>query len=355
MRSISSATGCRSARLKHVDPAPPARVFRAQSEHARRGRIDGRHRAGRIERHDAGGDVLEDALDVAVTLGQLAVDRLEIARHAIERRDERADLLVAAGGGTVVPVTLGDFPHALAEALNRHRDALGEVEPEPRGREQHDESDQQEGDRVAAANGLLEDLELAVLVDRLRGAPGRQGDVLGNRARDHDGGEDGALRVASRNSADDDVAAPSRSVRAKSCPCAKSARSSPRGNGTPRAAMRSPVGGRHRTGGADDVDSVDPQVVALGREQGVELGAARRSEQAATLDLARDPIADHQRVVGGLLVVAVRDVESAGQRRLHPQAEPVLDDAGEEALRDDEEQDGRNQRQAGERHHQPGA
>jgi hypothetical protein len=306
--------------------------------------------AGRIQRHDAGGDVLEDALDVAVTLGQLAVDRLEIARHAVERRDQRADLLVAAGGGAVVPVTLGDFLHALAEALNRHRDALGEVEPEPRGREQHDQGDQQEGDRVAAANGLLENLELAVLVHRLRGASGRQGDVLGNRLRDHDGGDDGALRIASRDPADDDVAAsepfgtrevlPLREERAE---LAARQRHAARSNAVA-------VRGRHRTGGADDVDAVDPQAVALGREEGVELGASRRSEQAAAFDLARDPIADHQRVVGGLLVVAVRDVESAGERRLHPQAEPVLDDAGEEALRS--LKDGRNRRR---RTRQPGA
>ena len=193
----------------------------------------------------------EDVLDVAVALLELGVDRLELAGHAVERRDQRGDLLVAAGGGAVVPVALRDLAHALAEALDRHRDALGEVEPEPRRREQHHQGDQQEGDRVAAADRLLEDLELAVLLAprfAVRRADRATSWGIARATTTAATTAPSGSRIGTPPTTTSPR--PSRSVRAKSCPCAKSARSSPRGNGTPRAAMRSPCARRHRTGGA---------------------------------------------------------------------------------------------------------
>ena len=71
-------------------PALPARVLGAHAEHARGGRVDRRDDAVGIERDDAGGDVREDALDVAVALLELGVDGLELGGHLVERHDSVA-------------------------------------------------------------------------------------------------------------------------------------------------------------------------------------------------------------------------------------------------------------------------
>ena len=80
-----------------------------QAEQPRRRAVDRRDRAAGIDRDDAGRDALQNGLDVAAALlhlemlaleldrrpVDLAAARRQLARHRVERVDERAELVVA--------------------------------------------------------------------------------------------------------------------------------------------------------------------------------------------------------------------------------------------------------------------
>ena len=92
------------------------------------------------------GHVGEDRLHVAAALLELEVARLEVGGHLVERADQRADLVVGrdlrpvAETDAVLPVALRDLARALGEPLDRHRDALREIEADPGGAEEHEQA-----------------------------------------------------------------------------------------------------------------------------------------------------------------------------------------------------------------------
>ena len=137
----------------------PSRGCRlVHTEHAGPGAVDRRQAAQRVERDHAGGDGLEDRLDVhpsilelGVLVGQVEVGLFElplrlaeIVGHAVEGADQHADLVVAARLNLVGEVAGGDLPCALGQLLDRARDPTRQIEREPREREHDDQGHQQE-------------------------------------------------------------------------------------------------------------------------------------------------------------------------------------------------------------------
>ena len=140
--------------------------------------VDDADAALRVEADDAGGDALEDGLEVApprVGLEALALEiearsieallaRRELARHRVERLDERAELVVRVGLDAVIEMAGADLAGAGGEPLHRPRDALGEEQPHP-GRADQDQQRQAEEEReVDALERLPQRVELGVVL-----------------------------------------------------------------------------------------------------------------------------------------------------------------------------------------------
>ena len=168
---MTSASGCRSWRAEDL-LTPAARRRDASMPSSRDGGgIPGADAAGRIDRDDAGGNAIEDRfdvppapLDVLVLSFELDGRPLEppaaggqLARHAVERVDQRAELVAAfrarrddRGGRRRSPGA------AVASDLDRPRDALGEVEPHPGRADQNHQRQHQEEREIDAGERLLE-------------------------------------------------------------------------------------------------------------------------------------------------------------------------------------------------------
>src|SRR5438093_1053839 len=160
------------------------RLSRRHAEHALGGAVDGGDTSRGVEGEHAGGHRVEDRLRVASPLLHLLVLGLEvavrvleprlgegeIARHAVERVHEHAQLVVGAHLDLVVEIARGHRPRALGEHLHGLRDAPGEIEAEPRGGKDDDEGHEEEEEDVDALEGLTEKTQLLVLLEGLADA-----------------------------------------------------------------------------------------------------------------------------------------------------------------------------------------
>ncbi len=113
-------------------------------------RIGGRHVPLPVERHDRGGQVGDQGLDVTPPLVERLVrpaeigggsrDRLaallELRRHLVERLHEQADLVPRRGAHPDTEVSLRDLPRRGGQLFDRPRDPAREVETDP-GRHEH--------------------------------------------------------------------------------------------------------------------------------------------------------------------------------------------------------------------------
>ena len=142
-----------------------------QAEQPRRRAVDRRHRAAGIDRHDAGRNALENRLDVAAALlhlemlpleldrrsVDLAAARRQLARHRVERVDERAELVVALRLDVLIQAAGADLAGGRREHQHRPRDPLRQIRAHPGRAEQnqqrHHEKERQVQTRSAAAAG----------------------------------------------------------------------------------------------------------------------------------------------------------------------------------------------------------
>ena len=106
------------------------------------GRVDRADAAVGADRHDAGRDALEHRLDVAAALVELGVLALhldarplepplagrQLARHRVERLDQRAELVARLRLDAVIEVAGADLARAGREHADRPRDPLREIE-----------------------------------------------------------------------------------------------------------------------------------------------------------------------------------------------------------------------------------
>ena len=124
----------------------PADGLGPNTEQAARRPVHRADDAGRIERDDARTDALEDRLDVAapaLAFEVLALDIAggplelapalgEFARHAVERLDQRAELVLGLRLDAVIQVTGANLARGRRQQLHGAGDALCEVQAHPR-------------------------------------------------------------------------------------------------------------------------------------------------------------------------------------------------------------------------------
>ena len=122
-----------------------------------------------VDRDDAGGDAVEHRFDVAaaafdVLMLALELDRRalepppaggQVASHAVERLDQRAELVARLRLDAVIEVAGADLVGRRGQHLHRPRDALGQVEPHPRGADENHQRQHQEEREIDAGQRLL--------------------------------------------------------------------------------------------------------------------------------------------------------------------------------------------------------
>ena len=347
---------------------------RRQAEHAGGGPVHRRETARDVEGDDPGGHRLEDRLRVAAApleFGVLGLEvevggleprlRLrEIRGHPVERVDEDADLVVRARLHAIAQVAGRHLPRALGELLDGHRDAAGEVEAEPREREDDDQRHQQEHQDVDALDRVLQELELLVLGEGL-GDPAD----LGLEALGHVGGGDhGADHVATglarrhrphRGDGLDEVAGLDLPYRRHLLAVEALAHQ-------PRADLRGGQVAEDRVldvhevvaAGVEDGQRAEAELLLLLDEVGRQRHAPVLGEQAVAGDRPGHVLAVPERRRLQVLVVRLRHGQRLVERALDLGLEPALDRGVDEVRRDDEDQDRGRQRQEQEREDQLG-
>ena len=159
----------------------------AQAIHAR---IDAQEPRGRgipradaalvVDGDDAGRDAVEHGFDVLAAAFDVFVLALEldrralepspaggqVTRHAVERLDQRRELVAHLDVDAVIEVAGTDFVGGRGQHLHRPRDPLRQVETQPgRGHQNHQRQHQKEGEVDRGQRRFL-DLELPVVLVR---------------------------------------------------------------------------------------------------------------------------------------------------------------------------------------------
>ena len=288
---------------------------------------------------------------VQVGLLEPRLGQREVVGHAVEGIDEHADLVVRPHLDPVAQVTRGHLARPLGEELDGVGDAAGEVEAKPGRGEDDDQGEEQEEQDVDALDGVPQELELLVLLERLADAAQARleplPDVTGHHQGSHHlpvGGADGGDRL-------DHVPVLDLLDRRHLLP----------GEPRPELVLRAEARGRPGQGRVDDVDDLrplarvhgdggHPEALPLIAQVAGQHLAVGRSEQALPLDGA----GDEPRVAEGgaleRLVVRLGDLEGVVEGPLHLRLEPALDRRVDEVGGDDEDQDagGEGQREKGE-------
>ncbi|OPY07980.1 MAG: hypothetical protein A4E67_01093 [Syntrophaceae bacterium PtaB.Bin038] len=185
------------ARLQHLLVAVVQDLLRLDVEKLFGGPVHRRDHPVAVDRHDPGGDVAQHRLHVLAALVKVEVDLLEfllahlqVPRHPVEGVHQDPDFVVGHDVDLVVQVPLGDRVGRLGQVLDRLRDALGQEEAEPRGREDDQQRHDEEDDDVARLDRVLEKLELLVLFRDPRDRRHLVDEPLGDVAVHHDGADD---------------------------------------------------------------------------------------------------------------------------------------------------------------------
>ncbi len=150
---------CEIAPGEHIVRRAAGRV-RIEAEQTGGRGVDRGDETGRVDGNDAGRDSLEHRFDIPPPsfdldmfplqvvggLFQLLAAGRELARHAVERLDERSELV---GGFRLQPpiqMAGADLARGRRQHLHRPRDPLGEVQPDPR-RTHHDHQREHQEER----------------------------------------------------------------------------------------------------------------------------------------------------------------------------------------------------------------
>src|SRR3989441_11138195 len=354
-----------------LEKASDGRRF-VHAEHARRGAIDGREAPERVEGDHAGGDGLEDGLDVdapilelrvlvrqvEVRLFELPLRFRQVVRHTVEGLDEDADLVVSPRLHLVGEVAGGNLARALGELLDGARDPAREVEAEPREREHDDQRHEQEEQDVDALDRHLQQLELLVFPERLGDAAPASLEPIRDVRTDDDHAHDAALRAARRPNRDhrlDEIAGRELAHRGELLS----------GGALAQLALveltRREIA-EDRILDVDqllalrpqDGDRAEPEPVLLLDEVGGQRLAPRVGQESVAIDHAADVLGVPERRTLEVAVVGLRHRERLVQRALDLRLEPPLDRLGDEVGGNEEDQRGRDEGQREKRHHQLG-
>ena len=143
---------------------------RIDAEQTRRRGVPGADAAAGVDRHHAGRDAIEHRLDVAAAALDVAVLAFELDRraleppaagrqlagHAVERLDQRAELVAGFRLHAMIEVAGADLVGRRGQHLHRPRDALGEVQPHPGRADENHQRQHQEERQVDAGERLLQ-------------------------------------------------------------------------------------------------------------------------------------------------------------------------------------------------------
>ena len=137
--------------------------------------VEDRQPEFRVEHQHAGGKVGQDVLEAGLCglqLESVGLDHLagfvELARHAVERLEQHAELVAAGDRHAPREIPACHRLRRLREFGQRRRHAVGQDESERHGGEQRHQQCQREGNDVAALQSLAGQRELLVIpVDRL--------------------------------------------------------------------------------------------------------------------------------------------------------------------------------------------
>ena len=342
-----------------------------EAEHPRRGAVDGREAAERVEGDHAGRDGLEHGLGVAaailelrVLVGEIEVGffepllRLaEVVGHAVERLDQDADLVVGPRLHLVGEVARGDLTRRLGELGDRAGDPAREVETEPREREDDDQRHQQEQEDVDALDRRLQELELLVLLKRLRDAAHARLEPVRHVHGDDDRADDLLLgpgaRGPDRHRRLDDVAGGDLTHGGNLLA----------GQAALQLVLVDVLGrqvGEQRIPYVHELLSLraehrhraDPETFLLLDEEGAQALASVRGEEPVAVDHTPEVSAVAERRPLEVAVVRLRHGQRLVERALHLGLEPPLDRLVDEVRRDHEDQDRRRQRERQEREDQ---
>ncbi len=357
-----------------VEPTPAVRQQR-QAQDARRSRVDGIDPSLAVEDDHAGGQVVEDGLQVharPLELGHAAVNQparfRELLGHGCERPRQPAQLVARAEDRLARQVALGDLSHAFGQQQQRPRQLARQRNRQQQGTEDRQDQRQRQRADVHLAQPITGQCALLVF-------------AVGRLHRQRIGGQQ-----ARQHLADIEVALLLRQVEAR----ARDVRQCPdprwRGRGSRRlGALCGPVRQRRAGGGIAAVvveplelahHALQPGLAQQGRRRTLRRQTLGRRAAGAEQDLPTRPDdrnllqrqllaqpLDRQRLQlaaalaeplgsqSGLLRQVVdllvdgcpTEVQPGLERALHPDVEPALD-----AARDELEADGVDQHP---RHH----
>ena len=283
-------------------------------------------------------------LEIPVGVLEPGLGQGEVARHPVERVHQHAQLVVGAHRHLVVEVAGGYGARALGQHLHRLGDAAGEVEAEPRGREDDDEGHEEEEQDVDALEWLLEEPQLLVLLEGLADAAQPCLEALRHIGPDHERPEDGAIAGLDGHDGLDHVAVvelvDGRHVLSPESPAQLLLVHRPRWHRRERRVLGVEDG---LARAVEDRDGGEPQPLLLPVEIGRQHGALSGGQEA----FAREHVGHVPSVAQGhgllALVIGLRHLECLVERPLHLRLEPTLDGGVDEIRGDDEDENGRRQ------------
>ena len=380
-RASSAPSGCRSARSNTVGAGCPT-IVGVEAEQPRRRAVDRGDRARRrrptrrrsrcargSSRCSAGGLRPRGACARARSVDRSSLRRLVASSPAIavERLDERAELVVALRLDALIEVARADLARRRGQHLHRPRDPLGEVEAHPGRADQNHQRHHQEERQVDAGERPLQHAQLVVVLERLRHAarrapPARRSDSRWRRRRPS------ALPVPRRI---DGAAAcirspplPSGSIDARCRPARRAP--APRADRPTRAAYPRRQRRRRDVDDRHDAAAAPPAAARRGRPRP---SATRCSVTSGATQIAngrhvgrcrdRPPPArarcaprDRSTSTCRSLVVVAGDLVRRRQDLVHRRVEPAVDAVADQLAADDQHEHRRHERHA-EQHARP--
>ena len=336
------------------------------AQEPRRRAVDRRDPAGRVHRHDARRDALQNRLDVAPPPFDLLVfpfeldgrsldlapARLELDRHRVECVDERAELVVALRLDPLIEMARADLARGRRQKLHGARDALRQIRSHPCRAEQNQQRDHQEERQVHAGERLLEHSHLLIILERLRHAARARGQIARQKvSRDDDAGRlpgsgSDRRRGMQQNAGGAERLDESRLARSGEYLGGEAIR------GGTRVARR-----QRRRGDVDHGLDLRQRsgrrpihlhhLHALQRDFGRE-EVANRTHVGARERHRRQRPRDPRRVIGDLhlplLVIVGGNLVRRAENLVHRRVEPSVDAAADQLAADDEHEDGGHER-----------
>ena len=200
-------------RLQNTAQGPVQDLLRPRAEHFHGRLVDGADHIVSIDAHHAGGDILQDGLDILppfiqalVGLPQLGVGLLQpppalanLVGHPVEGVHQDAQLVHRLLLHAVVQIPFGKLPHALGQGLQRNRDSSGHIGAQPDENDHHDQGGDRHDQQVVVFELLPAAHQLAVPRRRVLHFPNAEFDAVGQCEAGHQAPHHRSVGTSGRN------------------------------------------------------------------------------------------------------------------------------------------------------------